>query len=101
MSTTSSRRIAGKSSAIQRGLISSDVAVQISLRLENVALDRHCLAMLAQMKRRIHDVMMPAPRASHNRRVAGPGDAREIHDRAREHRPAFNEAGKIRNRSAI
>ena len=91
----------GAAGALERLVERLDVGVEIALALEDVALDRHGLAMLAQVERRIDDVVMAAPRPGQNRRVAGPRDAREVDDRAvREHRAALDEAGEIRNRAA-
>ena len=88
--------------ALERLVQRLDVGIQIALGLEDVALNRHGLAMLAQVESRIDDVVMPAPCAGQNRRVAGPRDAREVDDRAvREHRAALDEAGEIRNRAAV
>ena len=79
-----------------------DVGTQKTLGLEDVALNRHGLAMLAQVESGIDDVVMPAPCAGQNRRMAGPRDAGEIDDRSvREHRAALDEAGEIWNRAGI
>ncbi len=79
-----------------------DAGIQKTLSLENVALNRHGLAMFAQVESGIDNVVMPAPCAGQNRRVAGPRDAREIDDRSvREHRATLDEAGEVWNRARI
>ena len=79
-----------------------DVGAEETLGLKRVALNRDCLAILAHMKSRIHDVVMPAPCAGQNRRMAWPGDARKIDDRSMsEKRATLDECGEIRDRAAI
>ena len=81
----------GAAGALERLVQRLDVGIQIALGLEDVALNRHGLAMLAQVESRIDDVVMPAPGTGQNRRVARPGDARKVDDRAvREHRAALD-----------
>ena len=92
-----------RASGALEGLVESlDVGTQKTLGLEDVALNRHGLAMLAQVESGIDDVVMPAPCTGENRRMAGPRDAREIDDRSvREHRAALDQAGEIWNRARI